>query len=232
MKRILRSLAILPLLGALTVCSQTSTKAEQDSLEATVTAEQNSELMTSIQTTIPINPYGQEIFDHAKEHLGKKFSLPSNPNTMNCLDLVFAGLSATFNESKKLYSVDPRDMVLNPYLGNPVEGLSPILRENLNQETFDLFQPGDVIYFLFENYDQTAFIDDPMRTHVTTIDGVGYGGWHVGLSAGENKIIHAKPGYEVQFDTIGPDSNYFTVSFDALWVARRDYQTPTVDLQN
>lgn len=219
----------ISLTGILAICQPTATSP----LELTTDTDQVIHLDEEIVTlphpttqTAPINPYGAQILEHAEEHLGKKYAWPSGPNTMHCLDLVFESLSATFNESRRLYSVDPRDMVKNPYLGKPVEGLSPILREDLNEQTFQLFQPGDVIYFLFENYDRYAPINDPMRTHVTRINGIGYGGWHVGLSAGGNRIIHASPGNQVQFDTISSDANFFTVPFDALWVSRRDEKNP------
>lgn len=170
-------------------------------------------LLTALAFAEPptTNPHGEEIVAHAERWLGKPYAFASDKKTtLNCLDVVFYGLRDTFGERGVRYQVDPIAMIDDPHLGEPVEGLTPALRGDLDAETLALMQPGDVIYFLLAEYP-----DSCPRCEVTTLDGTRYGGWHTALSRGGDKILHAKPGADVRRDVLE------SVRFDALWVSRR-----------
>jgi hypothetical protein len=174
---------------------------------------ENSEVITPRKVK---NPYGEDIIRNAETLLGLPYAFDSDRiTTINCLDVVFVGYSKTFKESRWNYKVDPRDMIRDPHLGNTVEGLSPILREELTDDKRSLFEQGDLIYFLIEGYDQMLSENVGPRTLVTYIDEKSYGGWHTALSNGDFNILHAAPGSVVKHDYL------FDVGFDALWVSRR-----------
>ncbi|TNE86883.1 MAG: hypothetical protein EP330_19945 [Deltaproteobacteria bacterium] len=157
------------------------------------------------------NPHGPALVAEAERYLGIPYAFASEPpRTMNCLNLVYEPYRTVFREKGVAYEVDPIAMIHDRHLGEPVPGLSPVLRADLDAATLARLQPGDLVYFLVEGYDEGC-----PRCRVTTIDGKGYGGWHTAMSAGGAAIVHAKPGGVVSRDTLD------AVAFDALWVSRR-----------
>lgn len=169
---------------------------------------------------IPTNPKGREIIEYAEKFLGVDYrwggrDTGSHPG-MDCQGVIFRPYASVFHEHWWDYPVDPRDMIKDPKLGEPIEGMDGILREDLkeNRDKLNLLQEGDVLYFLVQDYmahDQEL----NARCHVAEIEGKKYGCWHTALSLGGDGIIQANPGGVVQEDYI------FRITFDALYASRR-----------
>jgi hypothetical protein len=84
-----------------------------------------------------------------------------------------------------------------------------ILRDELDAS---LLRPGDVLFFLMEDYNLQA--DGPLLER----DQRQYGTWHTGFFHshvnGEHRVLHAAPGEQVRYDPIE------RIAFDGVYVLR------------
>jgi cell wall-associated NlpC family hydrolase len=169
------------------------------------------------ETVQPINPFGEALIAEAQKFLGTDYQwngrgTTKNPD-MDCYGLLFRAYAQIFNENWTKYPVNPIQTAKDTRFGNPVKGLGGILREEIHESTFDLFQPGDFIYFL-----RTLDPSDNHDLYVVTINDREYGAKHTAMSLGQENIIHADP-YTTRKVSQEPLLN---INFDALFVTRRN----------
>lgn len=163
----------------------------------------------------------QLIIEAAENHLGKPYFFGGRdgrtgcrgvkrcPEGIDCQSLIFFAYEKVLGKRWGSFSVFPSISVKRRELGDPVPGLSGVLREGLDAR---LLQTGDVLFFLIADWNLAA--DPPIYEK----DGVRYGVWHTGLvhgnRDGEAMVIHARPGDQV---VIQPLSG---ITFEALFVLR------------
>ncbi len=123
---------------------------------------------------------------------------------IGCMGLVFRAWGAVQGRSWKSYEVNPSELVAGGKLGATVPGLGGVLRTELDPS---LLQPGDVLYFLVQDYE---IPDAPLWHH----DGHDYWPWHMGLYAGEGRVLHADPSSRVRHQRLD------AVMWDALYATR------------
>ena len=162
------------------------------------------------------NKIGPSIISVAENFLGQEYvwegrGYGGKTGTMDCLGLVFRAYAKIFKENWVQYPVNPIDMVKSPYFGSPIPELQGVpYHKVFTPEKLQHLLPGDLIYFLIEDYDKTC-----AECFITEANGKRYGGWHTALSMGGDKIIHADPSSVVKKDKLQ------NISFDALYVSRR-----------
>jgi cell wall-associated NlpC family hydrolase len=155
---------------------------------------------------------GDKIIKEAEKYLGTPYvfggRLTSKHPGLDCQGIILLPYSKLFGFNwTKVPVWNNRKVVDSGYLGHPVKGLDGVLAEDID---FDLFKPGDAIYFLDENFSNkdTPLLVENGREHLT---------WHTGLYKGgpDHLILHAAPGDKVLIEAIDE------VYFDALFVTRR-----------
>ncbi|MGI5864911.1 MAG: hypothetical protein ACOX6T_23070 [Myxococcales bacterium] len=143
----------------------------------------------------------QQIVKAAEDHLAKPYFFGGRdgrtgcrgvkrcPEGIDCQSLIFFAYEKVLGKRWGSFSVFPSISVRRRELGDPVPGLSGVLRENLDAK---LLQTGDVLFFLIADWNLAA---DPS---IYEKDGVQHGVWHTGLvhgnRDGEAMVIHARPG--------------------------------------
>ncbi|HCF59568.1 MAG TPA: hypothetical protein DFS52_16435 [Myxococcales bacterium] len=166
----------------------------------------------------------QRIIEAAEDHLGKPYFFGGRdgrtgcrgvkrcPEGIDCQSLIFFAYEKVLGKRWGSFSVFPSISVKRRELGDPVPGLSGVLREDLEMK---LLQTGDVLFFMIAGWNLAA---DPS---IYEKDGVQYGVWHTGMvhenRDGEAMVIHARPGDRV---VIQPLSE---ITFEALYVLRLPY---------
>lgn len=128
---------------------------------------------------------------------------------IDCLSLLFFAYEAELGTPWWRFSVIPTVSVAREELGKPVTGMDGILRDELDAS---LLRPGDVLFFLMEDYNLQA--DGPLLER----DQRQYGTWHTGFFHshvnGEHRVLHAAPGEQVRYDPIE------RIAFDGVYVLR------------
>jgi len=129
---------------------------------------------------------------------------------IDCQSLLFFANEDVLGTRWWKFSVMPTETVADRELGEPVEGVSGVLREALDPS---LLAPGDVLFFLFDGYNLD--VDGPLHVQ----DGRQYGTWHTGffygVQDGKYQVLHAAPG---DVEKVQPLND---IPFDAIYAVRR-----------
>jgi cell wall-associated NlpC family hydrolase len=147
--------------------------------------------------------------EHARTWLGTEFRWNGRGTErlpgLDCLGLVFRAWGEVTGTSWREYAVDPSELVASRKLGTVVPELEGVDRESLD---VSLLQPGDIVYLLLA---EQPIPDTPLWVTLES----RYWPWHVGMYAGDGKVINADPSrgvVEMTFDEL---------AWDRLVVTRR-----------
>jgi len=101
----------------------------------------------------------------------------------DCQGVVFYAAERVQRCTWRSFSVMPTKTVASRELGAPVEGAYPTTMAALD---LTLIRPGDVVLFLGRS-------ENKAEPALTTLDGAAVWVWHMGLYAGEGRVLHASP---------------------------------------
>jgi cell wall-associated NlpC family hydrolase len=165
-------------------------------------------VLTPQRTEVPIGRVERAVAQ-AREHLGEPYRWEGRGTRKypgwDCLGILFRAYGKVDRRGWWTYEVNPSELVANGKLGQPVDGISGVLRTELDPT---LLQAGDVLYFLRAEYE---IPDEPLLVK----DEVRYWPWHTGLYVGNGHVLHAAPGDVVREQILAE------ITFDALFATRR-----------
>jgi len=176
------------------------------------------------QPRSPAGSVGERLVVAAETYLGKPYMFGGRdgrrgciqagkrvrcPGGIDCQSLIFFAYERVLKTRWTRFSVFPSVSIRRKELGRPIAGLAGVLADEVDMA---LLAPGDVLFFLLEDYNLQA---DPA---LLVRNGHRYGTWHTGMvhstGPGWVKVIHAKPGDKVVVEALG------RVEFDGLFAVR------------
>jgi cell wall-associated NlpC family hydrolase len=129
---------------------------------------------------------GQALLDEARPLIGQPYDLGGRLQAgrgTDCQGIVFYAAERVQRCSWKSFSVMPTTTVSAEEFGRPVRGASPV---RIGELDVSLLKPGDVLLFLNTTV-------NPAEPALTMLDEDPVWVWHMGLYAGEGRVLHADP---------------------------------------
>lgn len=160
----------------------------------------------------------EEFLENAKSHIGTPYREGGRKTErlpgIDCMGLVFKSYSETFNENWKNYSVNPKELIENETLGEPVKGLDGTLSKNIDKSKFE---EGDIIYFLRKSYYESP-------NTIMETDSGNYKVGHMGIYSDkeDNMVLNAfAPGTKVKEHSLEMLTNGL---FSGVYVSRPNWK--------
>lgn len=129
---------------------------------------------------------GPALLDEARPLIGEIYDLGGRLQPgrgIDCQGIIFYAAERVQRCSYKSFSVMPTTTVNAQELGRPVPGASSVRIRDLDVR---LLKPGDVLLFLNSTV-------NPAEPALTILDDTPVWVWHMGLYAGEGRVLHADP---------------------------------------
>lgn len=164
-------------------------------------------LLVALATTAPGPTVGERMLSAARPLIGVPYDLGGRLQLgrgTDCQGVVFYAAERVQRCTWRSFSVMPTKTVASRELGAPVEGAFPTTMADLDVA---LLRPGDVVLFLGRS-------ENTAEPALTTLDGASVWVWHMGLYAGDGRVLHASP----FAGTVVDESLADFVSAQSAWV--------------
>jgi len=149
----------------------------------------------------------------ARELLGKPYYFGGrlkDDEGIDCQGVMFYAAERISECGWKSFSTMPTRSVSDGELGDPVEGLSPIHKDNL---IVDLLAPGDIILFV-----QSA--ENPKEPNIAELNGKPVWVWHTAIYSGNGKFIVGDHLHGKVVETSLRHYLDHTASYDGVFITR------------